>query len=363
VRKVEQEIRREATRLILAQERRHRLHAEEQRRLNDRSTAPYRLPPSTVPPWWSIDDGFHPYKSRARSSRISHSIQSALIEREYAPRRPVALDVPKPGGDSRAVSVYQVADSAISKMLYENLLRKNLPSMSSRSYAYRKDLSSQDAIRHIRASLHARPRMYMAEFDFSKYFDAISHEYLWKVLGEHFFVTNVERSSIQAFLTTPSSPIEAYSPSGGTLRAQGIPQGTSISLFLANAAAWDLDRSLEDHGVGFVRYADDTLIWSPDYGRITAAVELLHEHARLMDVAVNLEKSEGLRLLAPPNAKTEMRDNFCRLPGLSHQPWIHRSQASKRGEDQGSHSSACVRDVVAGAPTADPTAGSHSNDG
>jgi len=43
---------------------------------------------------------------------------------------------------------------------------------------------------------------------------------------------------------------------GSPRRERGIPQGTSISLFLANVAPWDLDRSLERLGVSFVRYAD-----------------------------------------------------------------------------------------------------------
>jgi hypothetical protein len=198
-----------------------------------------------------------------------------------------------------------VADSAISKLVFETLLRKNLPLLSARSYAYRKDLTAQDAVRYIHSAFRGRKRLYVAEYDFSKYFDHISHEHLNEVL-DRLFVTQVERSVINAFLTTPASLATSYQPSGGRARQAGIPQGTSISLFLANVAAWKMDRDLEDHGVGFVRYADDTLIWSTDYGRLVAAVEILETHAGAMAVPLNFEKSNGVRLLVSDSVKSEI---------------------------------------------------------
>jgi hypothetical protein len=147
--------------------------------------------------------------------------------------------------------------------------------------------------------------MYVAEYDFSKYFDNISHIHLAEML-DHLFVSKVEHAVIGGFLTTMAAPIDAYQAEGGPLRTKGIPQGTSISLFLANVAAWRMDRALEDHGVGFVRYADDTLIWSTDYGRIVAAVEILETHAAAMEVAINFDKSNGIRLLVTDDAKSEI---------------------------------------------------------
>jgi RNA-directed DNA polymerase len=307
MRRVEHEIRREAKRLIVSVEQRFRLHAEERKRIEKRSTAPHQLRPVERPSWWGVDQGFNPYRTRARAKQIGHGVQAALVDLSYRPRNPVERDIEKPGGGTRSVCVYQVADSAVSKMVYESLLRKNLPLMSARSYAYRKDLSVQDAIRYIRSALQDRARIYVAEYDFSHYFDAIDHGYLLETLSRNFFVSAVERQVIRGFIEATPHAENRYQPVGGPTRTIGIPQGTSISLFLANAAAWKLDRALEDHGVGFVRYADDTLIWSTDYGRITAAAELLQIHASAMRVPVSLKKSEGVRLLVAPESRNEMR--------------------------------------------------------
>jgi hypothetical protein len=86
-----------------------------------------------------------------------------------------------------------------------------------------------------------------------------------------------------------------------------VPQGTSVSLFLANVAAWPLDRALERLGVGFARYADDTLIWSPDYARLCEAVDAVNEAAESIGAQLNLRKSEGISILAPSEAPVEFK--------------------------------------------------------
>jgi hypothetical protein len=65
---------------------------------------------------------------------------------------------------------------------------------------------------------------------------------------------------------------------------------------------------LERLGVQFVRYADDTLIWSNTYGEVCRAVEALCETAYEMGVEVNFDKSEGISILADPGEQVELRD-------------------------------------------------------
>jgi RNA-directed DNA polymerase len=60
--------------------------------------------------------------------------------------------------------------------------------------------------------------------------------------------------------------------------------------------------------VGFVRYADDTLIWSHTYSEITEAVDALHAASATIGSKINLLKSEGVRLLVPEGTReVEMR--------------------------------------------------------
>jgi RNA-directed DNA polymerase len=80
-----------------------------------------------------------------------------------------------------------------------------------------------------------------------------------------------------------------------------------VSLFLANIAAYPLDRKLEALGVGFARYADDTLIWGDSYDIVCRAVNALEDTAAEMGVTLNFNKSEGISILCPEGLQAEFR--------------------------------------------------------
>jgi RNA-directed DNA polymerase len=261
------------------------------------------------PSYWAIDPGFDPYKVRRQAASITRAVNLALRRRDYAPRPPVAHAIPKTGGGTRVVSIFQIVDSVVSKTAYSSLLSKNRAIISARSYAYRDDLSTHDAIQYIASEFRTKERIFVAEYDFSKYFDSIDHDHILGALEQHgFLVTSAEKSIIGAFLSTALQNENEYDRAAPSrTERSGIPQGTSISLFLANVAAWQVDRSLERIGVGFARYADDTLIWSRDYSQITEAVNVLKRESVRIGAELNPAKSHGVRLFTPPGEPAEIR--------------------------------------------------------
>jgi len=301
---IETAIRNEAEKII----RRHEMYmtnlARDIRRHELRSGL---TQPKTIqkPSYWSIARGFDPYYVLHHAKAIARSMERSLADRSYEPRPAFKYSVPKPDGTFRQVSVFQIADSALSSLTFKRLMDKNARHFSASAYAYRADLSVHDAILHIASDLKLRNRLYLAEFDFTKFFDTISHRHILAMLGDRrFFVTQRERFIIEKVLSTPSLAMHEYI---GPLkpRISGIPQGTSISLFLANLAAYPLDRHLERLGVGFARYADDTLIWSDSYAEIGRAANALEEAASEMGVAFSFLKSKGITLLSPAGLKAE----------------------------------------------------------
>lgn len=299
-------IRAEASKLVV----RHQTYASTLSEALGRMTRRGVIAPTKIlktPRYWSADRGFDPYHVRANSIRIGHAISQALRRHSYKPKVAVSYDVPKGSGEFRRVQVFQVADNAISRLVYKNLLAKNAKQFNAHCYAYREDLTLHDAVSHIAAEFRSHQRLFLAEFDFSKYFDNISHDFLSRLLDDpRFFITKLERRIIDAFITAPSADVKNY-PRQATKRSQGIPQGTSISLFLANLAGFELDRRLERLGVGFARYADDTIIWSNDYSKVCTAVDVLGEAGAEMGVQINPAKSEGIHVLAPHPETAEFR--------------------------------------------------------
>ena len=302
-----QEIAGEAQRLIQRHEKYAKDLADEFVRRNRRTgkSDPYIV---QRPRYWEIARGFNPYGVRANSEGIGLSIQSDLRNLNFQPRNAIKYEVPKGDGTTRAVSVFQIADSAVSRIIYHSLLEKNRQRLSAYSFAYRSDLTVHDAIQHISSDIRGKPRIFVAEYDFSKYFDSIRHEHIWQTLERQgFLFTAVERQVMNAFLECPAIPQSDYVELDTQRRDVGVPQGTSVSLFLANVAAWPLDRALERLGVGFARYADDTLIWSTDYARLCEAVDSVSETAKSIGSELNLRKSSGISILAPEGAPAEFK--------------------------------------------------------
>ena len=147
---IEDCIHQEATKLI----KRHEAYASRLARDLDRierRTGDARIKTVQRPSYWSIDRGFDPYYVRSHSSAIARSIEKSLAARDYSPRPAFQYEVPKQDGSKRKVSVFQVADSALSTLTFRRLMAKNARHLSSSAYAYRGDLSIHDAVKHVAA--------------------------------------------------------------------------------------------------------------------------------------------------------------------------------------------------------------------
>ncbi|HEQ3500456.1 hypothetical protein JMJ85_05475 [Salmonella enterica subsp. diarizonae] len=244
------------------------------------------------PNYWSFDKKFDPFYVKSNYKSIARSIANKIENRTYLPNEPFTKDVPKPDGGIRKVSIYQIPDAAISKLFFNRLLAKNRHRFSSFSYAYRNDRNVHFAIQDISVDLKKNERTFLAEFDFSDFFGSISHSFLNEQFSENgFYISPEEKFIIRSFLRE---------------RKVGIPQGTSISLFLANLTCWKLDQDLEREGVKFSRYADDTIIWSQEYSKICNAFNIITNFSKSAGIKINPKKSEGISLLTKKGLPSEI---------------------------------------------------------
>lgn len=259
-------------------------------------------------PWWNAAPGFNPFKVRVvrKLNTYATTLADAIRRRKYKPRPAVIRYVPKSNGGRRRLNIFQLPDAAVSNLVYKSLLNKNSARFSAYAYAYREDRTVHDAVTEIFNDFRKLDRIYVAEYDFTGFFDQIEHKYLWQVIdSERFVISPDERYIVSSFLSSSACELPNY-PSNAQARNKGIPQGTSVSLFLANVACWELDRGLERLGVRFARYADDTLIWSEDYEKVVQAYYLINQCAKRMGVPINAAKSHGISLLTSSGKSHEM---------------------------------------------------------
>lgn len=245
-----------------------------------------------VPEYWALDPKFNPFYVRRNAAAIAKAIAKKINGHSFVPHAPHRKKIPKGGGGERELTVYQIPDAAVSTYFYSRLLAKNRHRFSSFSYAYRNDRNVHFAIQDIAVDLAQNARTFIAEFDFSDFFGSIDHTFLFAQLHENGFLVSAEEEEvIRAFLKD---------------RNRGIPQGTSLSLFLANLVCWKLDKSLEKAGLKFARYADDTVIWSPSYTAICDSFNVVNAFSREAQVPINLKKSDGISLLARDGLAAEI---------------------------------------------------------
>jgi len=249
-----------------------------------------------TPDYWEIDKKFNPFYVKAKRKSIARSITKRITNRTYKPNDPHLRETPKSDGGMREVTIYQIPDAAVSKLFFNRLLNKNKHRFSSFSYAYRNDRNVHFAIQDISVELKNGDRTFIAEFDFSDFFGSISHDYLVAQFDQNgFFISDEEKYIISAFLKK---------------REVGIPQGTSISLFLANLTCWRLDSGLEKEGVKFSRYADDTIVWSKDYGKICNAFGLINDFSNSAGIKINPIKSDGISILVKKGLPAELQSKI-----------------------------------------------------
>lgn len=289
--RLEKIIKEEAEKLIKRHHEYHNaLHLEYKRNCERISCPPGKV--VRTPEYWAKDNKFNPFYVKRKSKSLAKAIAKAIQNKTYKPNPPHVEQVPKSGGGFRDVSIYMIPDAAVSKLFYGRLLAKNKHRFSSFAYAYRNDRNVHFAIQDVSVDLIQNSRAFIAEFDFSDFFGSISHDYLREQFNKNgFFVGEEDRFVIDAFLDG---------------RDRGIPQGTSISLFLANMVCWYLDKRLEKAGLKFARYADDTIVWSESYGGICKSFEVINEFSNEAGVKINAKKSDGISLLTQEGMPAEI---------------------------------------------------------
>lgn len=267
------------------------------RRRENQTGVALEAPTGTALPWWTFDQQFNPYYVRHKSSSLSHAIEKAIKNHSYRPRPALRMRIRKRGGGRRSVSIYTVPDAGVGVWLFKQLQARNDAIFSKFAFGFGLDRNGNDAIRHIARAVAATPRLYVVKYDSKNFFDSVDHAYLLEVLNGKFDVEEEELSVISSFLSGGSAYASDYEQGLFTPRKVGIPQGSAISLFLANVAFHELDKDLERLDVTYARYGDDVVVLAQSYSQAHMAANLILQWSAKSKVKVNHEKSDGISLL------------------------------------------------------------------
>jgi RNA-directed DNA polymerase len=299
----------QAKKLIEREKRKRFSNTKYQRRFRLRTGQIPKEGNNKSPRSWTVAPHFDPYYCIAHSKYLARTIWRNLLARKYIPKPAILYQIPKEAGGFRDIMVFSIPDAALANIFNAKLRDRNLNILSPFCYSYRADRGVFDAVIQLNSYLNA-DKVYVVQFDFSKYFDTIEHDYIKFLLKKGFFyVSPLEEYLISNFLTHKFAKPKDYLAGTFQVRNCGVPQGSSLSLFLSNIAAHELDRELERSNGQFVRFADDVVCVAYNHSDALRVNTLFREHGYFSGIRINYEKSPGIALMAP-RSRSDRRSFF-----------------------------------------------------
>lgn len=259
--------------------------------------------PAWIQQRWALDRHFDPRYCARHGRFLAKGIWASITSGTYRCRPTIAVAIPKPAGGNRTVHVFSIPDQATASVFTSRLIDRNTPLFSASSYAYQRNKSSLLAILRLHQILQ-REHVFLLELDFRDYFESLGHRYLRQLIDDRqqFLISHAERVVIRASIEHEYATAAEYAAGAFEQRTVGTPQGSSISLFLANVGLHELDLALDVHRCQYARYADDLVILTHGLEDALRAAELVENHCVRSGTSINRSKSTGIRMLSKAGA-------------------------------------------------------------
>lgn len=243
--------------------------------------------------WEVVRDGAHEGGSprpevdafEAQAARHVARISGALIDGTWSPDPAHAFDVAKPRGGTRRLAIPSIEDRVVERAVLEVLDAEVDPLLLPWSFAYRRGMGVDDAIRELVAA-RDRGHQWVLRCDIDDCFDSIPRFQVLRHLSE--IIDDPELLALVGRII--KRPVVGRRVAKQD-RGKGLIQGSPLSPVLANLYLDAFDRAMLTEGLQVIRYADDIAIPVRDRGQGEAALLRASATLQSLDLELDLGKS------------------------------------------------------------------------
>ena len=210
-------------------------------------------------------------------------LQEAIIKASYTPEPLKKIEIEKPDSDEkRPIALSSIKDKIVQRTLYNALNPYFDEQFSNKSYAYRKEKSTINAINRV-SQFIIEENHHILKTDIDNFFETINHDKLLLILSKQISDISIIRL-ISLFLQTGAFASFDYND-----HIDGVHQGDILSPLLSNIYLDCMDRFLDKYEVPFVRYSDDFVILAPKKEQIVTIKEKLEKFLFTLDLKLGIE--------------------------------------------------------------------------
>ncbi|YBV95290.1 reverse transcriptase domain-containing protein [Phyllobacteriaceae bacterium JZ32] len=242
---------------------------------------------------------FDPKYCSRNANFLAKTIWYKVLQETYEPSPAINYQIPKPDGSKRSIMAFSIPDAALANVVLRRTRSRNTKRLSPSSYAYHPEKNVFDAVLALKEFEHDG-KLFAVQIDFEKYFDNIPARYLKEKIDDQgqISLTPHERFIFKAFIHHKYAAHDECLTGPFIRRRKGTPQGSSVSLLLANLSNHDLDVKLAAASGRFVRFADDVVALCSEYTQAQELERCFVAHCRTSGLILNAKKSPGIAIIS-----------------------------------------------------------------